>query len=1406
MQQKFTLKNIGSWLKFTPLLLMLLSLFAGKLSAQCTWTASTVLPQSSLDMPAATVGTNLYTFGGVRGEVISALSSRFDGTTWTAIANLPAGLEFASAVSDGSNIYIMGGALEGTGVPQTTNYRYNVATNTYTTLAPCTVGTWNHAAVFLNGKIYKIGGSAAAAFTATVEIYDIATNIWTLAAPYPATVGLVGATVLGGFIYTAGGVVANAGSTKTYRYDPAANTWDDASIADLPATRWGAAASNYRNGFVLAGGYAGGDVTANISTSVITWNFSTNTWSALPNLIGERARFTGAILNDNFFVLGGQSITFAAFQGTDSNQRLTCPPLPVCTGTPAPGNTFASSNAVCVGTSVTLRAQNVISGTGVTYQWQSATDVGGPYVNAPGTSTNPTYITIPTANAFYQVVVTCGANSGTSTPTQVSVSPCSCITPDVASICEGTIQRLRVNGAPIILTFNSTIPVTIPSSGNGTPYPTTIEVTGVAAGARVRSITLRGITHTFPADIDVAVVSPTATPVILMSDAGGGADIVNVNYTFNDAASAQLGGGFNPSGTYRPTNLGTTDNFPTPGPGSLTQATPSLSNFTGNVNGNWNLYLVDDDAGDFGSLTGWSIVFEVFPVATWTGGQIFTDPAATIPYIAGSPANTVWVMPSVTTTYTANIAAGPCAGANNVTVNVLPRPVVTVSPAVSCGPSTLTAAGAVNYSWTPAAGLNMTTGPTVIANPLTTTTYTVVGTANNGCTSAPAIALVNAAPSASVIAAVAGSNFQISEGFTTVLPSGWAQQNRSEPVVGTTNWFQGAPGTFPAFNGPTNSYAAANFQNVAGTGTISNWLFTPVVNIKNGDVVSFYTRTTDGTYADRLEVRLSTNGASTNVGTTATSAGDFTTLIYTVNPNLATGSGTGVGNSPYPTVFTRLSATVSGITGTVTGRVAFRYFVTDGGLGSNSEYIGIDQVEYSTPASVNCANVVTNIKIDITGGVGPYTVVFNNGSTNTTINGYTSGSNIQVSPSATTTYTIISVTGANGCVGTGNSGSAVITITPPPAINTQPLSVSVCTGNTATFTIASTPATGNTVQWQESVGTGPFVNLTNTAPYSGVTTNTLTITGVSTAQNGNRYRAIVTGACPAPATSNIVTLTVNTAAVITTQPVSTSVCATPSTQGTSTTFTVAATGNALTFQWQVSTDGGTTYTNIANGAPYSGATTNTLTVSGVGTMFNNYLYRVLVTTGGCTATTSNAATLTIKPATVVVLRAAPNQALFPGLTTTLTAAVSPSTATSYMWFRNGILLPQFTGNTIPNITVDGLGTYSVNVTDANGCGGVSNAVTIRDSANANLFIYPSPNTGQFSVRFFNDPTSADFGTGRRLVIFDNKGSQIYTKLFAMVGPYVDMRVDLRNNGKGIYSIDLLDSRGNRLKTGRVLVL
>ena len=186
------------------------------------------------------------------------------------------------------------------------------------------------------------------------------------------------------------------------------------------------------------------------------------------------------------------------------------------------------------------------------------------------------------------------------------------------------------------------------------------------------------------------------------------------------------------------------------------------------------------------------------------------------------------------------------------------------------------------------------------------------------------------------------------EGFDTAipLPTGWAQQNLSQPAGLQALMFQGNPAVFPAHMGANpNSYIAANFQMGGGLATISAWLFTPQVTLANGATLTFWTRTTTLTgtvFPDRLQVRMSTNGASTNVGATATSVGDFTALLLDINPTYST--------TVYPHVFTQFTATVVGVPAPTSGRLAFRYFVENGGpVGANSDYIGIDTVAF-TPA------------------------------------------------------------------------------------------------------------------------------------------------------------------------------------------------------------------------------------------------------------------------------------------------------------------------------------------------------------------------------------------------------------------------------------------------------------------------
>jgi hypothetical protein len=185
--------------------------------------------------------------------------------------------------------------------------------------------------------------------------------------------------------------------------------------------------------------------------------------------------------------------------------------------------------------------------------------------------------------------------------------------------------------------------------------------------------------------------------------------------------------------------------------------------------------------------------------------------------------------------------------------------------------------------------------------------------------------------------------------ITTLPAAGWFTQNNSTPV-GSTGWFQGNSAVFPAQAGASTSYIGANFNNTTGTNTISNWLVAPNRTMNNGDIYRFWTRTTTANpFPDRLQVRRSINGASTNVGTGSAGVGDFTTLLLDINPNLDTG---GV----YPEVWTQFTLNMSGLAGPTSGRIAFRYFVQNGGpTGDNSNYIGIDTFSY-TPAPTTPIN------------------------------------------------------------------------------------------------------------------------------------------------------------------------------------------------------------------------------------------------------------------------------------------------------------------------------------------------------------------------------------------------------------------------------------------------------------------
>jgi subtilisin-like proprotein convertase family protein len=323
---------------------------------------------------------------------------------------------------------------------------------------------------------------------------------------------------------------------------------------------------------------------------------------------------------------------------------------------------------------VTLTA----TGNSNTYAWSPASGLS--------TTTGAVVSADPSLNTTYTVTGTLTATGCTATATAVvnATPKAPIVIPSSITLCANTTSAQLTVTATRDTTANGgaiTIPAGAPgtTSGVSSPYPSTISVGGLpASGVRVKAVRINGLTHTFSGDIDIVLQSPTGVNTILMSDVGIAA-ITNVNLVLDDAASGNIPATV-VSGTYKPTNTAGPDNFPAPGPGNITNVNPTLSSFTGNLNGTWNLYVVDDAGGDVGTIASWNIIFETGS-AVWTPVTgLFLDAAATIPYVAGTMSSPVFAKPASTTTYTVTRASATCTSpSTSVTVTVI-QPLTIITP------------------------------------------------------------------------------------------------------------------------------------------------------------------------------------------------------------------------------------------------------------------------------------------------------------------------------------------------------------------------------------------------------------------------------------------------------------------------------------------------------------------------------------------------------------------------------------------------------------------------------------------------------------------------------------------------------------------------------------------------------
>ena len=161
---------------------------------------------------------------------------------------------------------------------------------------------------------------------------------------------------------------------------------------------------------------------------------------------------------------------------------------------------------------------------------------------------------------------------------------------------------------------SNTTAITMNDNAAASVYPSTITVSGLPRTITDLNVSLNGISHTFPDDLDILLVGPGGQKVMLMSDAGGDSNLNNANLIFDDDPAPPLDNGAISCCRISPSNYNDgPENMPSPAPAEPYGT--SLSVFDGtDPNGPWNLLIRDDAGGDTGQITGgWSLDISIPP-------------------------------------------------------------------------------------------------------------------------------------------------------------------------------------------------------------------------------------------------------------------------------------------------------------------------------------------------------------------------------------------------------------------------------------------------------------------------------------------------------------------------------------------------------------------------------------------------------------------------------------------------------------------------------------------------------------------------------------------------------------------------------------------------------------------------
>lgn len=413
---------------------------------------------------------------------------------------------------------------------------------------------------------------------------------------------------------------------------------------------------------------------------------------------------------------------------------------------------------------------------------------------------------------------------------------------------------------------------------------------------------------------------------------------------------------------------------------------------------------------------------------------------------------------------------------------------------------------------------------------------------------------------------------------------------------------------------------------------------------------------------------------------------------------------------------------------TATGtRLPNAMFVDDVHIGRTWAYVtGGPEITTNPVASASLAigsNIVLNVAASVIANAPSPVYQWKLNGNNLTDNANIIGSS---TPSLTITNANSTTSGSFACViantiGTVTSSNCVVTVPDPVITQQPPATTNAPPGSSAIISITANGSPTLTYQWKKN-----SVNLSDVGNISGSATPSLTLSSISSADNGT-YACVVKNGLNATVTSSNCVFSVTDPA-ITTQPQSAKV-----NYGTTQTFSIAATGTGpFSYSWQRNGANISDGTSVS-GATVSGSTTTNLSIAGVA-YADNGTYTAVVN-GANGTTTSLAATLVVVDP--IIVNQPTNTFAAPGTTVMFHVDAAGTPTLGYKWRRGTTTLTdvgQFSGTTtstltIANVVDTNMASYNVIVSGISGTNVTSSNATLTVNTPAGL-VPPPMNRAQ----------------------------------------------------------------------------